>query len=145
MTLGSEAVVETLALIENRTVVTTIQTDSSDIKTAYKLNKENCKIDFSKSGKEIYNLIRGLSPYPSAWCSFKDGTEEWNVKIYETKLMEESHHYEVGSVITTKKEMKIAVQEGFIEVMSLQFPGKKAMKTSELLNGITFSSGSKAV
>lgn len=145
MTIGSEAVVETLALIAKGNVVTTIQTDSSEIKTAYKLNKENCKIDFSKSGKEIYNLIRGLSPYPSAWCFFKDGTEEWNVKIYEAKLIEESHNYEVGSIITTKKEMKIAVQDGFIEFMSLQFPGKKAMKTSELLNGMTFSSDSKAL
>jgi methionyl-tRNA formyltransferase len=145
MTIGSEAVVETLALIAKGNVVTTIQTDSSEIKTAYKLNKENCKIDFSKSGKEIYNLIRGLSPYPSAWCFFKDGTEEWNVKIYEAKLIEEGHNYEVGSIITTKKEMKIVVQDGFIEVISLQFPGKKAMKTSELLNGITFSSDSKAL
>jgi methionyl-tRNA formyltransferase len=145
MTIGSEAVVETLALIAKGNVVTTIQTDSSEIKTAYKLNKDNCKIDFSKSGKEVYNLIRGLSPYPSAWCSFKDGTEEWNVKIYEAKLIEESHNYGVGSIITTKKEMKIAVQDGFIEVMSLQFPGKKAMKTSELLNGMTFSSDSKAL
>lgn len=145
MTIGSEAVVETLALIAKGNVVTTIQTDSSEIKTAYKLNKDNCKIDFSKSGKEIYNLIRGLSPYPSAWCFFKDGTEEWNVKIYEAKLIEESHNYGVGSIITTKKEMKIAVQDGFIEVMSLQFPGKKAMKTSELLNGMTFSSDSKAL
>jgi methionyl-tRNA formyltransferase len=145
MTIGSEAVVETLALIAKGNVVTTIQTDSSEIKTAYKLNKDNCKIDFSKAGKEIYNLIRGLSPYPSAWCFFKDGAEEWNVKIYEAKLIEEAHNYEVGSIITTKKEMKIAVQDGFIEVMSLQFPGKKAMKTSELLNGITFSSDSKAL
>ena len=145
MTIGSEAVVETLALIAKGNVVTTIQTDSSEIKTAYKLNKDNCKIDFSKSGKEIYNLIRGLSPYPSAWCFFKDGTEEWNVKIYEAKLIEETHNYEAGFIITTKKEMKIAVQDGFIEVMSLQFPGKKAMKTSELLNGITFSIGSKVV
>jgi methionyl-tRNA formyltransferase len=145
MTIGSEAVVESLALIAKGNVVTTIQTDSSEIKTAYKLNKDNCKIDFSKSGKEVYNLIRGLSPYPSAWCSFKDGMEEWNVKIYEAKLMEESHNYEVGSIITTKKEMKIAVQDGFIEIMSLQFPGKKAMKTSELLNGMTFSSDSKAL
>ncbi len=145
MTIGSEAVVETLALIAKGNTVTTIQTDSSEIKTAYKLNKDNCKIDFSKTGKEIYNLIRGLSPYPSAWCFFKDGTEEWNVKIYEAKLIEESHNYEVGSIITTKKEMKIAVQDGFIEVMSLQFPGKKAMKTSELLNGMTFSSDSKAL
>jgi methionyl-tRNA formyltransferase len=145
MAIGSEAVVETLALIEKGNVVTTIQTDSSDIKTAYKLNKENCKIDFSKSGVEIYNLIRGLSPYPSAWCFFKDGTEEWNVKLYEAKLVEESHNFEAGSIITTKKEIKIAVNNGFLEILSLQFPGKKRMKSFELLNGISFSTNAKAV
>lgn len=145
MAIGSEAVVETLALIAEGNVVTTIQTDSSDIKTAYKLNKENCKIDFSKSGVEIYNLIRGLSPYPSAWCFFKDGTEEWNVKLYEAKLVEESHNFETGSIITTKKEIKIAVNNGFLEILSLQFPGKKRMKSFELLNGISFSSHAKAL
>lgn len=145
MAIGSEAVVETLALIAEGNVVTTIQTDSSDIKTAYKLNKDNCKIDFSKSGVEIYNLIRGLSPYPSAWCFFKDGTEEWNVKLYEAKLVEESHNFEVGSIITTKKEIKIAVNNGFLEILSLQFPGKKRMKSFELLNGISFSTDAKAV
>jgi methionyl-tRNA formyltransferase len=145
MAIGSEAVVETLALIEKGNVVTTIQTDSSDIKTAYKLNKDNCKIDLSKSGVEIYNLIRGLSPYPSAWCFFKDGTEEWNVKLYEAKLTEESHNFETGSIITTKKEIRIAVNNGFLEILSLQFPGKKRMKSFELLNGITFSTNAKAV
>ena len=145
MAIGSEAVVETLALIEKGNVVTTIQTDSSDIKTAYKLNKDNCKIDFSKSGVEIYNLIRGLSPYPSAWCFFKDGTEEWNVKLYEVKLVEESHNFETGSIITTKKEIRIAVNNGFLEILSLQFPGKKRMKSFELLNGISFSTNAKAV
>lgn len=145
MAIGSEAVVETLALIAEGNVVTTIQTDSSDIKTAYKLNKDNCKIDFSKSGVEIYNLIRGLSPYPSAWCFFKDGTEEWNVKLYEAKLVEESHNFEVGSIITTKKEIKIAVNNGFLEILSLQFPGKKRMKSFELLNGISFSTNAKAL
>jgi methionyl-tRNA formyltransferase len=145
MAIGSEAVVETLALIEKGNVLTTIQTDSSDINTAYKLNKDNCKIDFSKSGKEIYNLIRGLSPYPSAWCFFKDGTEESNVKLYEAKLIEESHNFEVGSIITTKKEIKIAINNGFLEILSLQFPGKKRMKSFELLNGITFSTDAKAL
>lgn len=145
MSIGSEAVVETLALIEKGNVVTTIQTDSSEIKTAYKLNKDNCKIDFSKSGFEIYNLIRGLSPYPSAWCFFKDGTEEWNVKLYDAKLTEESHNFEVGSIITNKKEIKIAVNNGFLEILSLQFPGKKRMKSFELLNGISFSSHAKAL
>jgi len=145
MAIGSEAVVETLALIKKGNVLTTIQTDSSDINTAYKLNKDNCKIDFSKSGKEIYNLIRGLSPYPSAWCFFKDGTEEWNVKLYEAKLVEESHNYEIGSIITKKREIKIAVNNGFLEILSLQFPGKKRMKSFELLNGITFSTDAKAL
>ncbi|GAA4042839.1 methionyl-tRNA formyltransferase [Flavobacterium chungnamense] len=145
MTIGSQAVVETLALIEKGNVVTTIQTDSTEIKTAYKLNKDNCKIDFSISGIEIYNLIRGLSPYPSAWCFFKDGTEESNVKLYEAKLIEESHNFEVGSIITTKKEIKIAVNNGFLEILSLQFPGKKRMKSFELLNGITFSTDAKAL
>ena len=145
MVIGSEAVVETLALIEKGNVVTTIQTDSSEIKTAYKLNKDNCKIDFSKSGMEIYDLIRGLSPYPSAWCFVKDENEEWNVKIYEAKLVEESHSFEVGNIITTKKEIKIAVNGGFLELLSLQFPGKKRMKSFELLNGITFSLDAKAL
>jgi methionyl-tRNA formyltransferase len=145
MSIGSEAVVETLNLIESGNTTTTIQTESSEIKTAYKLNKENCKIDFSKSGIEIYNLIRGLSPYPSAWCFIKDENEEWNVKIYEAKLVSETHNLEVGSIVTTRKEMKIVVKDGFLEIISLQFPGKKAMKTSELLNGMTFSNDSKAL
>lgn len=139
MQIGSEAVVETLALIESGNVTTTIQKDSSDIKTAYKLNRENCKIDWNVSGKQIHDLIRGLSPYPAAWCLFKDGDEEWSVKIYEAKLSLENHSFNIGTIISTKKELKIAVQDGFIEVLSLQFPGKKKMKTVELLNGMTFS------
>ena len=144
MSIGCEVVIKTLELIERENVTTTIQTESVDIKTAYKLNKDNCKIDFSKSGEEIYNLIRGLSPYPSAWCFIKEGNEKWNVKIYQAKLVSQTHNYEVGSIITTKKEMKIAVRDGFIEILSLQFPGKKAMKTTEILNGMTFSTEAKA-
>jgi len=144
MHLGCDTVIETLKAIESGNVATTIQNDSSDIKTAYKLNKENCKIDWSKSITEIHNLIRGLSPYPSAWSFFSDKEEEWNVKIYEAKAISEMHTHPIGSLICTKKEMKIAVNEGYIQVISLQFPGKKKMTTAELLNGITFSESAKA-
>ena len=143
MHLGSETVVETLALIEKGNVTTTIQKDTTEIKTAYKLNKENCKIDWTKSASEINNLIRGLSPYPVAWCFFSDKEEEWNVKIYEAKIISEEHTKTVGSLVCTKKEMKIAVENGFIQVLSLQFPGKKKMSTPEFLNGITFSENAK--
>ena len=145
MQLGSETVLETLALIEKGNVTTTIQKENSEIKTAYKLNKENCKIDWTKSAKEIYNLIRGLSPYPSAWCFFQDKNEEWNVKIHEAKMTLEEHTNVVGSLICSKKEMKITVKDGFIEVISIQFPGKKKMNVGELLNGIAFSEGAKVV
>ncbi len=144
MNLGSTAVVETLQLIKNDSVVTKIQVDSTEIKTAHKLNKDNCKIDFSKSGVEIQNLIRGLSPYPSAWCFIKDEKQEYNVKIYEAKFHLEYHSIPFGKIIATKKELKIAITNGFIEILSLQFPGKKKMKTSEVLNGMTFSEHSLA-
>ncbi|MEO8235746.1 MAG: methionyl-tRNA formyltransferase [Flavobacterium sp.] len=143
MILGCDAVLETLDKIAEGNVITTIQEDSSDIKTAYKLDRDNCKIDFTKSITVVYNLIRGLSPYPSAWCNFKDNEQEFSIKIYDTKQEILSHDYAIGSIITTKKEMKIAVLGGFIHVLSLQFPGKKKMATHELLNGVTFSDSAK--
>jgi methionyl-tRNA formyltransferase len=145
MLLGSQTVVDTLALIEKGNVSTTIQKENPEIKTAYKLNKENCKIDWSKSVTEIYNLIRGLSPYPSAWCFFQDKNEEWNVKIHEAKMILESHNYSAGSLICGKKEMKIAVNGGYIQVINLQFPGKKKMNVAELLNGMAFSEDAMVV
>ena len=139
MLLGSETVIETLALIEKGNVTTTIQTENSELKTAYKLNKDNCKIDWTKSGIEIHNQIRGLCPYPTAWTFIKDGDHEWNVKIYDSKFIEEAHTFTVGTIISSKKEMKIAVANGFIQIASLQFPGKKKMQIHELLNGTPIS------
>jgi methionyl-tRNA formyltransferase len=143
MLLGSETVIDTLKVIESGNVTTTIQEDNEEIKTAYKLNKENCKIDWTKSGAEINNLIRGLSPYPASWCFLKDKDEEQAIKIYEAKLVLEAHSYEIGSLICSKKEIKVAVQDGFLQLLSLQLPAKKRMQVAELLNGITFSDTAK--
>ena len=139
MVLGSQTVADTLKLIETGQVNPTIQKDDLEIKTAYKLDKDNCKIDWSKSGTEIHNQIRGLSPYPVAWCFIKDTNQEWNVKIYESKISIEKHSLPIGTIQTNKKEIKVAVSNGFLQIVSLQFPGKKKMTASELLNGMTFS------
>lgn len=144
MLLGCDAVLETLDLITNENAKTTIQPELTNIKTAYKLNKENCKIDFSKSITEIYNLVRGLSPYPSAWCDFKDGEQIWQVKIYEVVAEVQNHDLKIGTIITTKKELKIAVLNGFLIIESLQLPGKKRMTIREVLNGIKFSENAHA-
>jgi methionyl-tRNA formyltransferase len=139
MILGSQTVIDTLKLIETEQVNPIIQEDHSEIKTAYKLDKDNCKIDWSKSGTEIHNQIRGLSPYPVAWCIIKDNNQEWNAKIYESKISIEKHSLPIGTIQTTKKEIKVVVSDGFLQILSLQLPGKKKMTASELLNGMTFS------
>ena len=139
MEIGSQVVIETLSLISNDTVSAKIQKDHDGIKTAYKLNKENCKINWEQPLSEIYNLVRGLSPYPTAWCYFKDNGQEWNVKIYEAAKIVEAHSEPVGKIVTTKKTLRIAVSGGWLEILTLQFPGKSRMFTQQLLNGVSFS------
>lgn len=141
--LGCETVNRTLQLIEKSEANPEIQQETAETKTAYKLNKENCKIDWTKSAKEIFNLIRGLSPYPAAWCYLTDQAEALSIKIYEAEIVEEEHRFEIGQLFCTKKEMKVAVKSGFILIKSLQLPGKKRMKITELLNGVTFSEHAK--
>lgn len=144
MELGATTVIETLETIE-KGAVNTISQPAEETKTAYKLNKDNCKIDWTKSGKDIYNHIRGLSPYPTAWCEFKDDENSWSVKLYESRFEPFKHQESIGNISTTKKELKIAVKDGYIHVLQLQFPGKKQMSTASLLNGITINENAKAL
>jgi methionyl-tRNA formyltransferase len=139
MNLGKDTVIKTLTLIEQGSVQTTIQPQDDDVKTAYKLNKDNCKIDWTKPGKEIFNLIRGLSPYPAAWTFIKDNGQEWSVKIYSSQFIEEAHQYTAGTILSDKKEIKVAAANGFLKIISLQMPGRKKMTVKELLNGTMFT------
>lgn len=144
MQLGSAAVIETLELIKTEKVTTTLQNSATEEKTAYKLNKENCKIDWTQPGNTIFNLIRGLSPYPTAWSYIKDSTAEWNVKFYEATFEAITHSKKAGTISTTKKVFIIYTTDGVLNVTSLQFPGKKKMQAHELLNGISFSENAVA-
>ena len=143
MHTGSDLVIKTVKLIEKGNVETTPQPEIEDIKTAYKLNKDNCKINWNDSIDNIYNKIRGLSPYPAAWCILKNGEDELDIKIYSATKEFEEHALDIGSIITTKKEIKVAVQQGFIKILSIKLPGKKNMEAKSLLNGYTFNSDAK--
>ncbi|QYS90354.1 methionyl-tRNA formyltransferase [Flavobacterium covae] len=139
MNLGCEAVVETLEKIQSQKVVTILQKDLPEMKTAYKLDRDNCKVNFTKGLDVIYNQIRGLAPYPAAYCNFIDQEEQWSVKLYEVEKEIIIHDLPIGKIEHTKKEIKIALEGGFLIVKSLQFPGKKRMSAQELLNGLRFS------
>ncbi|MBZ9629817.1 methionyl-tRNA formyltransferase [Salegentibacter sp. LM13S] len=145
MKLGSGLVVETLQLIEKGNLSPTPQPSDEILKDAPKLDRENTKINWSDSLDQIYNLVRGLNPYPAAWSIlFNDGKEE-KVKIYHCKKEVVSHSLESGSIIVEDKMLKVAAQGGYLIIEELQLPGKRKMDVKSLLNGYNFSETAKFV
>ncbi|HSM62537.1 MAG TPA: methionyl-tRNA formyltransferase, partial [Gillisia sp.] len=145
MVLGAELVVETLALIKEDKVHTTIQEESDTLNEAPKLTKENTRIDWSLSLDHIYNFIRGLNPYPAAWTLIKNGELELKAKLFDVEKLLEAHSTEIGKIIQENNKIKIAVRDGFLLVNEIQLPGKRKMKTKELLNGYQFEIGAKVL
>lgn len=143
MSIGSGLVLNTVALIEKGNVKTVPQVDSSHIKTAHKLNKDNCKINWNNSMDNIYNLIRGLSPYPAAWCTLINGEDELDIKIYAAEKEIMTHTLKTGTIISNKKELKVAVTNGYIIIQEIKLPGKRAMDVKSLLNGYAFHANAK--
>ncbi len=143
MEIGSDLVLKTVQLIETNAVKTTAQPDQDDIKTAYKLNKDNCKIDWNNSTAVIYNKVRGLNPYPAAWTVLYNDNEKLNIKIFEVETLKEDHKNSVGTIQADKKEVKVSVPEGFIILKTIQLPGKRKMDIKSLLNGYHFHKDAK--
>ena len=143
MHLGSKLVLKTVRLIEEGPVKTTPQTDSEAIKTAHKLDKETCKIDWNAPLLPIYNKIRGLSPYPGAWCHLVNKENTVSVKILKCDYKIEEHPFPTGKIISANKELKVAAKNGFIIIEELQLPGKRNMDVKSLLNGYQFDDAAK--
>jgi len=109
--------------------------DKGTIKHAPKIFTESCKIDWNKSSAEIYNLIRGLSPYPAAFTYLNDKV----LKIYKAKKEETATSKEPGAIDTDKKTyLKYACNNGYIHIIELQLEGKKKMPVEEFLKGYRF-------
>jgi|TARA_B110000014_G_scaffold261653_1_gene253799 methionyl-tRNA formyltransferase len=140
---GSELVLKTVKAIEENTVKTKVQTEINDIKTAYKIHKHTCKIDWNDSIDVIHNKIRGLSPYPAAWTELSKDDSILAVKIFEVTKYKEKHNFNNGEIISDKESVKVAVNGGFLEIHILQLPGKKKMDVKSLLNGFSFGTNSK--
>lgn len=136
MDLGAELVVETCRQIENGTVESISQKQVEHIKKAPKIHKESCRIDWSLPMVRIYDHIRGLSPYPTAWTELVNGAKTDSIKVYEAKMEKESHEHEVGTLFPEGKSLKVAVQGGYLYLLEIQMPGKRKMDASEVLNGL---------
>jgi methionyl-tRNA formyltransferase len=142
MTLGASIVMETVEAIEDAKIDSQPQTNTSELKSAPKLTKENTKINWIQSGNAIVDFIRGLSPFPVAWTEFTMEGEIKKIKVYKASYEISDHQMEIGSTHLNSeiKTIDVAVKNGYIHLEELQFPGKKKMKVKDLLNGMAWKS-----
>lgn len=135
MNVGVDLVLDTVERIAKGDV-TPIEQDvmiEGELKAAPKIFKEDCHIDFSQSGEQIVNLVRGLSPYPAAWASL---TEELSAKIFDVAFEAQQIDKEVGTIVSDERNfIKVVCADGLVEIKELQLSGKKRMSTQELLRG----------
>lgn len=146
MISGGKLIVKTLKAVEKGNYPKIPQSElfsrESELKTAPKIFKPDCKINWHKPLTELYNFIRGLSPYPAAFAEIQNKNDDTikNFKVFITKKEEATHSEEVGTILSDNKNfMKIAVNGGFLVIEELQPAGKKRMKTEELLRGFNIN------
>ena len=136
MNVGAQLVVKTLDAIENGNAPSIPQnTVVGELKDAPKIFKETCKIDWSKTTDEVYNLIRGLSPYPAAFTTLIKDEEEIGLKIFQARKAEIGEKGGSGSIAVENQRMHIKCDDGWLEIIELQMAGKKRMKTKAFLLG----------
>ena len=145
MVMGAELVKQTVDLLLEG------KTDAIDqsqfihpelvLKSAPKIFKETCQINLLWGVEKVYNFVRGMSPYPTAWLEiqFPEQSEKTILKVFETEKEFAEHDLAPGTLVTdAKKFTKIALTDGFIHLKSVQAAGKKRMEIGELLRGMRF-------
>lgn len=131
MQRGAQLVVQSLKLVEQGKYQTTPQ-EKTSAKTAPKIFKEDCKIDWNKSCAEIYNQVRGLCPYPAAFTVLQDKI----LKIYHCEPEPATHSLLAGQLLSDNKTyLKFACRDGFIHVKEVQPESKKRMDVAAFLRG----------
>lgn len=138
MQTGASLLIKTVAAIATGNPEGTPQAhlDESTLKHAPKIFKEDCKIDWNKPVAQAYNLIRGLSPYPTAWTVLQGKT----LKIFKATKEIAAHNMAPGEVVTDHKTyLKFAADGGYVAVEEIQLEGKKRMGVQEFLRGFRLS------
>ena len=149
MTMGAEMVCETVDNIIADKVVAIPQEElmtDEPLRPAPKIFKDTCHLDFTRTVEELYNQVRGLSPYPAAWCEFvSPEAEAIGVKVFEATRHLCNHNHTPGTIITDgKKCIEVACSDGYLQLVSLQLAGKKRLTAEELLRGFRLTNEYRA-
>lgn len=151
MVLGAEALLETIVGLSDGSLKEVPQEeffkDESELKRAPKIFKDDCKINWNDSAMNIFNKIRGLSPYPAAYSVLSDeNNKEKNFKIFSATIGEESNDLPGTIKLDAKSNLfAVACQDKYVHIHELQLAGKKRMKTGDFLRGFNANLTYKAL
>ncbi|MBP6414797.1 MAG: methionyl-tRNA formyltransferase [Bacteroidia bacterium] len=116
--------------------------DNTSLKSAPKIHKTDCRIQWNLSVQSVVNKIRGLSPFPTAFAEFTNGSESISIKIFEAKAELVKHNYAPGNLLSDSKTyIKVACVDGFVHLLRIQLAGKKQMSVGDFLRGFQISGG----
>ena len=142
MLQGGDTVLRTVEAIVKGEVKPIAQDDmyTGELRPAPKIFRDTCRIDWQGSVDGIYNFVRGMSPYPAAWCEFVNANNESvALKVYAVVKEYVAHDRETATLVTDNKSfVKIAVEGGYILLSDVQLAGKKRMPIADLLRGFSF-------
>ncbi len=135
MEKGAHLVLKTVQAIEAGDYPQVPQKVVEEDKAAPKIYKEDCEINWAQATNKVYDFVRGLSPYPAAYTNL----DEYRFKIYKATKELAKHNIEAGKYITDNKSyLKVATQDGFLNILELQLAGKRKMEVSDFLRGFSF-------
>ena len=143
MLQGGDTVLRTVEAIVRGEAASVAQSQmyacEEELRPAPKIFRDTCRIDWSRSVQQIYDFIRGLSPYPAAWCELSDATgSRLSLKVYSAGKEYVAHNITPGTLLSDGKSfMKVAVDGGYVVFNEVQLAGKKRMPVVDLLRGFS--------
>ena len=143
MLVGGEAVLSTVKEIVAGTVAAIPQDNMygsvEELRPAPKIFRDTCRIDWSKTVQQVYDFVRGMSPYPAAWCELTDNSGSGiALKVYNVVKEFCAHDKAPGTIVTDGKNFfKVAVQDGYVSLADVQLAGKKRMNVVDFLRGFS--------
>ena len=129
--IGADVLIETLKQIE-KGCAPRIPQNHEEFTYAPMMNKALGQIDWSKSAREIHNLVRGVNPWPSAYTNYEGST----MKIWKTEVLNETSNKEPGTIVKVDKDgIRVSTKDNVVLVKEIQMPGKKRVPVSEFIKG----------
>lgn len=142
--IGKELIIKTLDGLEKNELTPQPQENPSELKSAYKIFKEDCQIDWNEPLIQIHNKIRGLSPYPAAWTFIQKDEEIKSMKIFKGHFeYATTSESEWNKIEFIQNQIRITLKEGYYFLDELQPEGKKRMSSKDFINGLQDKTGWK--